>query len=82
MPRLVELTPEQYAAEKAALAKRAEEYEVIGANGIRDCITRDIVAPGGIVRLDPQVKANILLVRSGAVRKVEPKPAAKAKTEG
>lgn len=82
MPKLVELTPQEYEAAKKAVAARAEEYTVTGAVGIRDCVTRDIVAPGGTVRLDPEVKANILLVRSGAVTKVEAKAASKAKTEG
>lgn len=78
MATLIELTDDEYAAQKAALAVRAEEYVVIGAVGIRDCVTRDIVKPGGIVRLDPAVKANILLVRARSVRKVEPKPATPA----
>lgn len=77
MPKLVELTDEQYAAQKRAVANRAEQFEVTGTVGIRDCVTRDIVEPGGYVRLDPQVKSNILLVRSGAVRKVEAKTADK-----
>lgn len=81
MPKLVQLTDAEYAAQKKALANRAEEYEVTGSNGIRDCVTRDIVPPGGTVRLDPQQKTLSLLVNTGAVRKVD-KPAAKAAKEG
>lgn len=76
MPKLVELTDDEYAAQKRAVANRAEQYEVTGTVGIRDCVTRDIVQPGGYVRLDPQTPSNILLIRGGSVRKVE-KPAEK-----
>ena len=81
MPKLVPQTPEQYAAQKKAVAARAEEYEVTGTVGIRDCVTREAVAPGGTVRLDPQQKGLALLVASGAVKKIE-KKAAKAGQEG
>jgi len=81
MPTLIEVPDEDYAAQKRGVAARAQKFTVTGSAGIRDCVSREIVAPGGVVRLDPEVKGNVLLVRAGAVTPVE-SGKAKADTKG
>lgn len=67
-PKVVAVPDDEYQRMKDEVAARAVEYVVTGEAGIRDCVSRETIPTGGVVRLDPAVRGNVLLVRSGAVR--------------
>jgi hypothetical protein len=80
--KIVEVPDDEYERMKREVADRALYFLVTGTVGIRDCVTRGTVKPGGIVRLDPDVKGNMLLVRSRAVGLIEDQVAAAAAYAG
>ena len=68
MPKLVPVSDDQYAKEKAAVAARCVQAEVIGDQPVRDAITRESVEPGGTVNLDPKTTFVDHLVQARVVR--------------
>lgn len=72
-PKVVQVPDDEYEAIKQAIIDRAQSFEVIGSTGIRDCVSREIIQPGGVVRLDPEVPGNVLLVKARAVRPADDK---------
>lgn len=69
-PKVVPVSEDQYAKEKAAVAARCIQAEVIGEQPVRDANTRESVEFGGIVSLDPKTTHIDHLVRSGVVKLV------------
>jgi hypothetical protein len=72
-PKIVFVSDEEFAAQKAAKAKRCQRYEVIGDAKIRDAIDRDghSRSKGEFVMLDPEETVIALLV---GTRLVKPAP--------
>lgn len=85
-PRIIEVSPEEYARQKAEKAARCQRFLVTGGSKIRDAIDRDGPSrvKGEYVMLDPEETVIALLTNAGLVKAapVEAEPAkAKAKQD-
>lgn len=68
MPKVVPVPDEKFAKDKADIAARCVQAEVVGDQPVRDAVTRESVEPGGIVNLDPKTTIIDHLVRAGVVK--------------
>lgn len=69
-PRIIEVSPEEYARQKAEKAARCQRFLVTGDSKIRDAIDRDGPSrvKGEYVMLDPEETIIALLVRPGLIK--------------
>lgn len=68
VPKVIPISDEEYERQKAEKAARCQRYLVIGESRIRDAITRESMAKGEHVWLDPEETIIILLERQKLVR--------------
>lgn len=68
VPKIIPISDEEYAAQKAEKAKRCRSFLVIGDSKIRDAITRESKVKGEYVWLDPEETVIILLERQKLVK--------------
>ncbi len=80
-PRVVPVSAEEYARQRAVVAARCLRFEVMGSSMIEDSIDRESKGLGEYVWLDPERIVIPLLVGQGLVKEapMEAKPDAKAK---
>lgn len=70
-PKVIQLSPEEYARQRKIEIDRSERYLVIGDAKIRCAVERESKIKGQFVWLDPEVTVIPLLVAAGYV---EPAP--------
>lgn len=69
VPKVIQVSDEEYARQKAEKAERCLRFEVIGDAKIRDAIERGVSkSKGEFVMLDPEETVIILLERAKLVK--------------
>jgi hypothetical protein len=76
VPKIVVVSDEELALQKAAVAERCQRFEVTGISKIEDSISRESKELGEFVMLDPERIVIPLLISQGLVK---PAPEAKPK---
>lgn len=80
VPKVIPVSDEEYAAQKAAKAERSQRFLVTGDSKIRDAIDRESKVKGEYVWLDPEETVIVLLERAKLV-KAAPADAPKAEAK-
>lgn len=78
VPKVIPVSDEEYARQKAEKAERSQRFLVTGPYKIRDAISRESKVKGEHVWLDPEETVILLLTAKGLVKEA-PLDAAKAK---
>ncbi len=67
-PKVIPVSDEEYARQKAEKAARCQRFLVTGESKIRDAIDRETKVKGEYVMLDPEETIIVLLERPGLIK--------------